>query len=112
VIIDVVVNKQPGRFDTAHRDKPIEAVLKVVAELSVTEQNGVRVMHMRSAEIADAFGMILAMIASSHKALTPRDRRLLAEETAKRLFRRIDEMRKGDAPLKPDFMSYDDDATH
>jgi hypothetical protein len=113
-MVDVVLNNKPGRFDAAHRDALAKAITKAVFEASMVEQNGVRVLHMRSAEIVDAFCLILAMIASSHRdALNPRDGRLLAEETTKRLFRRIGELKRPGAPQNPfDHVTYDDDPEH
>jgi hypothetical protein len=56
---------------------------------------------------------VLAMIASTHHdAMKQRDRRLLAEETTRRLFRRIDDMRKNGAPKMFSLVTYDDGMTH
>jgi hypothetical protein len=112
----VVLNNKPGKFDNEHRDKLVQAILRAIVSESTcpVEIGGKKgnALHLRSAEIADAFGVVLAMIASSHKdALSRRDRRLLAEETTKRLFRRIGEMQAVKMPF-PVVTTYDDDPVH
>ena len=74
----LVCNDIPGEFDTGHRDKLAEAVMGSVTNVSALETDAGRVLHLRTGEIADAFSLVLALLASSHKeAISPRDLRRL-----------------------------------
>jgi hypothetical protein len=109
----VVLNDRPSKFDNDHRDKLTEVITKAVCEASVIETANGNVMHLRTAEIADAFSQVLALILSSHKdAMSPTNLRQLTEETSKRLYRRVNEARKLGAHTRFDFTTYDDDPMH
>ena len=109
-MVDVMFNEVPGEFDTAHRDKLSEAILKTIVEASVFETEAGRIMHLKTGEIADAMSMVLAHLISSHKdSASPTTLRRLTEETAKRLFRRVGEARKAGAHKGFSFVTYDDE---
>jgi hypothetical protein len=107
----IVSNDRPGKFDAAHRDKLAESIWEAIMAVSTTEVDGVRVMHVRTKEVIDAFAVVIAFVEASHRdVVTPRDRRLLAEAMSKQLFRRLGTAREAGPAFK--FGTYDDDPMH